>query len=331
MTGSRIEATPDHVPRPMLAVAGPLPTVPGWAAEVKWDGIRLLAQVTANGSVRAWTRNAREVSGTWPEVTGAVPAGLVGRAALVDGEVVALGADGRPSFGLLQQRMGLTARGDVARVAACVPTVFMVFDLLALDGHDLVGQAWERRRGALAELDLAPWQVPAASPDPTALLAFTRANRLEGVVCKRFGSPYLPGIRSPDWVKVKHVRTQEVVVGGWLPGAGNRTGGLGAVLAGIPVPPGEPGAGLLRYVGRVGTGFSAAARRDLLARMQPFTATSSPFGDVPAAVARAAVWVRPVLVGEVGYAEHTVNGLLRHPAWRGLRSDKSPGEVVVEP
>ncbi len=318
----------------MLAVAGPLPTGPGWAAEVKWDGVRLLVALAADGTVRCWTRTGREVSATWPEVTATVPAGLLGRAALVDGEVVALGTDGRPSFARLQQRLGLTARADVARSAAAVPVVFMAFDLLALNGNDLSDRAWEDRRSLLEQVAGRPWQVPAASPDPAALFAFTRANRLEGVVCKRLGSPYRGGARSADWVKVKHVRTQEVVVGGWLPGAGGRTGDLGAVLAGIPADGGAgpvvPGSGTLRYVGRVGTGFTAAARRDLLARMGPLTSARSPFAEVPALVARAAVWVDPVLVGEVAFAEWTVNGVLRHPAWRGLRPDKPVHQVAVE-
>lgn len=320
----------------MLAVAGPLPIAAGWAAEVKWDGVRLLSDVTPVGAVRCWTRTGREVSATWPEVAGSVPAGLVGRFAVVDGEVVALGVDGRPSFARLQQRLGLTDSRDVARAAASVPVAFMVFDLLALDGRDLLADPWETRRGLLDRVPLGPWQVPAASPDPSALFAFTRDNGLEGVVCKRLGSPYRQGVRSPDWVKVKHIRTQEIVVGGWLPGEGGRSGELGAVLAGIPMPatgPGsEPGSGpgLLRYVGRVGTGFTAAARRDLLDRMEPLTVARSPFADTPAVVARSATWVRPELVGEVGFAEWTVNRLLRHPAWRGLRTDKSAGDIVPE-
>ena len=180
------------------------------------------------------------------------------------------------------------------------------------------------------DLDLAAgqsrWQVPATSADPAALHAFTAGLGLEGIVCKRVDSPYRPGIRSPEWRKVKHQRTQEVVLGGWLPGQGARTGELGALLLGIR----DPQAALLRFVGRVGTGFDTATRRDLLARLRPLTTARSPFTDIPAAEARAATWVEPTLVGEVAFGEWTLHGRLRHPSWRGLRTDRSPADVVVE-
>ena len=324
---------PPPGPLPMLAVAGDLPVGPDWSAEVKWDGVRLVVEVGSGGAVRCWTRSGRPVGATWPEVTAAVPAGLVGRTAVLDGEVIALGPDGTPSFAALQRRLGVSGVADVRRAATAVPAALMAFDLLALDGRDTTGEPWERRRALLEGLDVAPWQVPPASDDPAALAEFTRRAGLEGVVCKRRASVYRPGVRSPDWVKVKHVHTRDVVVGGWLPGAGGRTGDLGALLAGVPA-----GAGL-RYLGRVGTGFTAAARRELLAVMAPLAATRSPFlapsgqsvSPVPPAVARAAVWVDPVLVGEVAFAEWTVNRLLRHPVWRGLRPELSVADVVEEP
>jgi len=313
----------------MLAVPGPLPVGSDWAAEVKWDGVRLVVEVGRGGTVRCWTRSGRLVGSTWPEVTATVPAGLVGRAAVLDGEVIALGADGTPSFAALQRRLGVSAVADVRRAAAAVPAVLMAFDLLSLDGRDTTAKPWERRRALLEGLDVGPWQVPAAGEDTAALAEFTRRAGLEGVVCKRRGSLYRPGTRSTDWVKVKHVRTQDVVVGGWLPGAGGRTGDLGAVLTGVPTAEG------LRYLGRVGTGFTAAARHQLLALMGPLTVSRSPFlaltpTTVPPAVARAAVWVRPVLVGEVAFAEWTVNRLLRHPVWRGLRPDVPVADVILE-
>lgn len=364
---------------PMLAVPGALPADPtGWSAEVKWDGIRLVTAIAADGSVRCWTRAAREVGGSWPEVTrsgpvtarggrgpgasgpGRRPAGRSARStpsAVLDGEIVALDPAGRPSFARLQQRIHLTGAEDVRRAAARDPAVLMVFDVLALDGEDVTGRPWVERRALLDALaadgtrvggtSLADrgWQVPAAHPDPAALFAFTAGQSLEGVVCKRRSSTYRPGVRSEDWVKVKHVRTQEVVVGGWLPGQGNRAGGLGALLVGIPEPTGaSAGAGAgaagpvvtptarpLRYVGRVGTGFDAPARRLLLLdRCAPLTTTRSPFTDVPTRDARDATWVEPVLVGEVVFAEWTVNRRLRQPAWRGLRVDKDPAAVVEE-
>ncbi len=315
---------------PMLAVPGPLPTRPGWVAEVKWDGIRLVTAV-GPGGVRCWTRSAREVSGTWPELTQVSVAGLAGRTGVFDGEIVALGVDGRPSFELLQQRMGLSAAADVARAVRDIPAVYMVFDVLALDGRDITATSWAHRRSLLDGLALAPWQVPAAHPDPAALLAFTGEQGLEGVVAKRIDSLYRPGVRSPAWVKVKHIATQEVVVGGWLPGKEGRTGDLGALLVGIPQRPVGDRAGdpvRLRFAGRVGTGWTAAVRRDLLARVRGLAADTSPFtGPVGA---REAVWVRPELVGEVAHGGVTAAGVMRHPSWRGLRPDKAVTEVVAE-
>jgi bifunctional non-homologous end joining protein LigD len=321
----RVSSTGADFVAPMLAVPGRLPADPAdWSAEVKWDGIRLITAVSTDGSLRCWTRAAREVTASWPEIADAA----AGRSLLLDAEVVALDASGRPSFGLLQQRGQLRPRG-----ARAPQLVLMVFDLLAVDGVDLCPRPWHERRRRLEDLDLSAghphWQVPAASPDPAALHAFTAENELEGVVCKRIDSPYRPGVRSAEWLKVKHVRTQEVVLGGWLPGQGGRTGELGALLLGIPVP-GVPDGRPLRFVGRVGTGFTAAARRDLLDRLAPLTVPRSPFVDIPAAEARAATWVEPALVGEVAFGEWTLHDRLRHPSWRGLRADKSPADVVVE-
>ena len=311
---------------PMLAEPGPLPAGAGWAAEVKWDGIRLVTAV-GRGGTRCWTRSAREVSGTWPEVARAAVRGLAGRTAVLDGEIVALGPDGRPSFELLQRRMGLSAPADVARAVRDVPAVLMVFDVLALDARDTTDRPWAERRSLLESLDLTPWQVPAAHPDPAPLFAFTGQQGLEGVVAKRRDSPYRPGVRSPAWVKVKHVATQEVVVGGWLPGKQGRTGDLGALLVGVPERPVTDPPRLV-FAGRVGTGWTAAARRDLLARVRELGADASPFtGDVGA---REAVWIRPELVGEVAHGGVTTAGVMRHPSWRGLRPDKAVAEVVRE-
>jgi bifunctional non-homologous end joining protein LigD len=146
------------------------------------------------------------------------------------------------------------------------------------------------------------------------------------VVAKRAAAPYRPGRRSPDWVKVKVFRTQEVVIGGWSAGKGGREGSLGALLLGVPGPSG------LEYAGKVGTGFSAAALSDLSRRLAPLRRDTPPFaGALPAADAAGATWVEPVLVGEVRFSEWTRVGRLRQPSWRGLRDDKDPSEVVREP
>jgi bifunctional non-homologous end joining protein LigD len=136
---------------------------------------------------------------------------------------------------------------------------------------------------------------------------------------------YRPGRRTGDWLKVKNFRSQEVVIGGWTEGGGERSGSLGALLMGIPAADG------LSYVGKVGTGFGAQARRDLLAALAPLASKTSPFSAPlsPAETAQAH-FVRPVLVGEVDFGERTADGRLRHPSWKGLRLDKDPAEVARE-
>ena len=151
---------------------------------------------------------------------------------------------------------------------------------------------------------------------------------MEGVVAKRRASVYRPGRRSPDWIKTKGERTQEVVIGGWTEGGGTRRGTFGALVVGIP--DGDHGA--LTFVGKVGTGFGDAARAELLTVLRPLVQDSSPFSPPPPnAVARDATWVRPSVVGEVRFREWTADGRLRHPVWRGLRHDKRAGEVLREP
>jgi bifunctional non-homologous end joining protein LigD len=151
---------------------------------------------------------------------------------------------------------------------------------------------------------------------------------MEGVVAKRLDAPYRPGRRSRDWVKVKNQRMQEVVVGGYTRGKGSRRADFGALLLGLPT-----GArGRLEFVGKVGSGFTEAARTDLLARMGRLGRATSPFvGPLPAGLVRESAWVSPKVVGEVRFSEWTPDGHLRHPVWRGLRPDKSPAEVRREP
>jgi bifunctional non-homologous end joining protein LigD len=319
---------PDLV-KPMLAVAGDLPAdEAGWSYEFKWDGIRALAYVEG-GRVRFLTRNDRDTTEAYPELR---PLGeaLGSRQVVLDGEIIALDAEGRPSFEALQGRMHLADSARARRLAQQSPVTYMLFDLLHLDGRSTLDLPYHERRRLLEELALQGerWAVPPSHPGPGAdLLAAARASGLEGVVAKRTDAPYRPGRRSAEWVKVKVFRTQEVVVGGWSAGKGSRERSIGALLAGIP----SPGGGL-QYAGKVGTGFSEAALADLQARLEPLRTDRSPFTTpVPKAEAAGATWVEPTLVGEVRFAEWTTSGRLRHPSWRGLRTDKDPQEVVREP
>jgi len=211
------------------------------------------------------------------------------------------------------------------------PIVYILFDLLRLDGHDLTSMPLHQRRTLLEDLvaDLdAPVQVPPVFDDVDAALAASEQFGLEGVVAKDPASRYRPGLRSPAWLKLKHTRMQEAVIVGIRPGKGDRESTLGSLLLAVPGP--SP-ARELRYVGRVGTGFTERILRDLLARLEPLRVPSAPLDGVPALDASDALWVRPELVGEVEFANWTPDGVLRHARWRGLRPDKTPDEIVVEP
>jgi bifunctional non-homologous end joining protein LigD len=206
---------------------------------------------------------------------------------------------------------------------------YLAFDVLHLDGESLLKLPYDERRARLEGLGLdgARWATPPAfEGDGAAALEVSRAQGLEGVLAKRRDSIYEPGRRSRAWVKVKHVRAQEVVVIGWKPGGGRREGGIGSLLLGVHNEHGD-----LVYAGHVGTGFTQRMLDDLLARLRPLVRKTAPVVDeVPRAQAKDARWVTPKLVGEVEFSEWTRDGRLRHPSWRGLRPDKPAADVVPE-
>ncbi len=312
---------------PMLAMLGSLPADgDDWTFEMKWDGVRAIARIDHAG-LKAISRNDKDMTASYPELTGLADA-VGGTRVLLDGEIVAFDDTGRPSFSRLQPRMHVGSARDAERLADSTPVTYLAFDLLHLDDRSLLGLPYTKRREALAGLGLdgPAWQAPPAFPGTGQEAMRVSAERgLEGVVAKRSGSRYAPGRRSRDWIKVKHVRTQEVVIGGWTPGKGRRSGTLGALLLGIPDDDG------LQYVGQVGTGFTEDALDELHRRMRRLARKTPPFAtDVPRSDARDATWVTPKLVGEVAFSEWTGGDRLRHPSWRGLRPDKSADEVVRE-
>jgi bifunctional non-homologous end joining protein LigD len=295
-------------------------------AEIKWDGIRALAFWDGTRMLMR-ARSGTDITERYPEVTGAAAAVLGPHPMVLDGEVVAFDAAGRPSFTRLQNRMHLTKAAEIRSLARSTPVRFHVFDLLALDGQDLTARPLRERRelldGLLADAP-AVLSAPPVFDDVDAALESSAAFALEGVVVKNPGSRYRAGDRSGDWLKVKHVRTQEVVIGGVRPGQGGRNGSIGSLLMGIPTEDG------LHYVGRVGSGFGDRMLRLLDEQLGARRTGTTPFVDVPAADTSDAWWVRPELVGEVAYAEVTPDGRLRHARWRGLRPDKSPADVRDE-
>ncbi|MFC0507670.1 non-homologous end-joining DNA ligase [Micromonospora costi] len=303
--------------KPMLAMTGQLPAGAGWAYEFKWDGVRALADIS-EGQQHLYARSGVEITAAYPEL--ATLRNQVADA-LLDGEVVLFGESGQPSFTALAERMHVRDRNRAARLAAVMPVTYMIFDVLRLDGEDLIGWPYERRREALDGLGLggARWAVPPVFSDGPATYQAAGEHGLEGVMAKRLGSAYRPGVRSPDWVKVKLEVTGDFVVGGWRPGARK----IGGLLVGVPRPDGR-----LTFRGRVGGGIGAAVERQLLAELEPLRTPTSPFaGDVPREDARTAIWVTPRVVVEVKYGQRTPDGRLRFPRVLRLRPDKPPEEV----
>jgi bifunctional non-homologous end joining protein LigD len=302
-------------PAPMLASTGPLPSGPGWAYEFKWDGIRAIA-IISGGATRLYARSGVEVTAAYPELA-RIGEGLDDT--VLDGEVVTMDEAGRPSFQLLAERMHVREPARAARLAVALPVSYLAFDVLRAAGRDVRASAYTIRREVLEALSLGPRAViPPSFDDGPATVAASRDNALEGVVAKRVGSHYQPGLRSPDWVKVKLEESCEFVVGGWRPGKR----ALGALLVGVPVADG------LTFRGRVGGGISGAAERALLDALSDLSVSQSPFADaVPREDARGAVWVEPRLVVEVKFSHRTRDGRLRFPRFLRIRPDLTPSDV----
>jgi bifunctional non-homologous end joining protein LigD len=304
---------------PMLATSAPLPRDEAhWAAEVKWDGMRVLVYAPGDGSVHLRSRTGGEATERFPELV-AVAEALGDRAAVLDGEVVALGLDGAPSFGALQERMSLRRPAQIQAARHATPATLMVFDLLNLDGHELTRLPYTARRDQLLELPLDQEHGPVRTPpawlgDLRSAMEWTQAYGIEGIVAKRLDSLYESGRRSRAWIKHKHRQSMDVRLGGWLAEKG--TGRLRSVLAGLP----ERGG--LRYLGAVGSGIGVHEGEDLLVLLRHLETHVSPFLGTPADPGRpdsTVHWATPALAAEVEYQELTAGGILRAPVWKGLR------------
>jgi bifunctional non-homologous end joining protein LigD len=316
--GARKSALP-RAPKAQLAtLAAAPPAGEDWLHEIKFDGYRILARIE-HGQVRLLTRNGLDWTAKFPALSGAF-AELPVESALVDGELVAFEPDGTTSFGRLQDAI---ASRQTERLAFCA------FDLLYLDGFDLTAARLDERKATLAAM------LP---PDAEGMLRYSDhqsgrgpeffgeacRHRLEGIISKRRDEAYRPG-RSRSWLKIKCANREEFAVIGFTDPAASRQG-LGALLLGYYDP-----AGTLRYAGRVGTGFSAARLAELHRRLQP-AERATPSAALPKGAPRKGVhWVEPQLVAEIRYGEWTSDGILRHPAFEGLREDKSASEVVRKP
>jgi bifunctional non-homologous end joining protein LigD len=325
--------------KPMLAARGrpAAGDLDNWAIEMKWDGVRALA-FCENGRTAIASRTGKDISRTYPDLLGLARA--VGhRQALLDGEIVAFGPGGQPDFEALQPRMHVSSAAQAERLAVTTPVTFLAFDILQLDGRSLLAVPYSERRRILQPLipNDPSWLIPPqfSGPDLDAVLAASLSSGLEGVVAKRLDSRYEPGDRSGNWLKIKNLLRQEVVIAGWKPGKGNREGRIGSLLVGVYDD------GALLYCGHVGTGFTDVAMRMLEERLRPLRRGDSPFdgaatgssvpgSTVPPEYARPAIWVEPRLVIDVEFDRWTRAGRMRAPAYRGLRDDIDPADVVRE-
>jgi len=291
--------------------------------EFKWDGIRAVA-FSDGGTFRLVTRNQEDVTRRYPELR-PLTEELGSVSAVLDGEIVALGPSGVPSFEQLQQRMGLNSETEIRRKRREVPVVYMIFDAVYLDGRDLRGLPYTERRERLESLRLAAahWQTPPYQRgDGAAMREGSKQSGLEGVMAKRLDSQYEEGKRTGSWLKVKNHMRQELVIGGWLEGEGRRRGLPGALLVGYWRGP------EFLYAGKVGTGFTEAMLEKLVSLMKPLETDRSPFdGGKPPPGAH---FVEPKLVAQFEFNEWTTGGHLRAPAFKGLRNDKDARQVVRE-
>ena len=309
---------------PMLARSGDLPAdEEAWAFEVKWDGIRTLL-FCDHGHLELLGRNGTDFTPRYPEVRELARA-LGARRLILDGEIVAFDEAGRPSFERLQSRMHLASDSAVRRRMRDIPATYVAFDLLYLDGRSTMALTYEQRREVLEALELEgpAWRVPAYHPgDGSSLLAATKELGIEGIMAKRLSSRYEPGRRSSGWIKVKNICEQDVVIGGWAPGEGRRSGRVGALVTGVYED------GRLVYAGKVGTGFTDRTLAILERELAPLRREDSPFQG--RAAPKGTIFAEPRLVARVELREWTKSGTMRAPSFKGLRDDIDPQDCTRE-
>jgi bifunctional non-homologous end joining protein LigD len=310
---------------PMLATSADQPfDSDDFSFEPKWDGVRTIAFVDG-GVVRLQTRNLLDCTAQYPEAHGIAEALTGAYQAIVDGEVVALDERGVPSFQKLQARMHVQDEGKIRKLRRSTPVQYEVFDILWADGEDLSRVPLRERQKRLAAAVTPMGAVRLHEPfagEGKLLFRAAQEQGLEGIVAKRLDSPYVEG-RSAAWIKIKAQRSMECVIGGWTEGQGGRSNALGALLVGVYRD------GKLMPVGHVGTGFDERTLKDLLALLRERESPTPPFAKTPR-VNQPAHWCLPELVCEVRYTEITAEGILRQPAYLGLRADIDPKDATGE-
>ncbi|MDZ7912999.1 MAG: non-homologous end-joining DNA ligase [Rhodococcus sp. (in: high G+C Gram-positive bacteria)] len=295
------------------------------AFEQKWDGLRAIA-ATGKPAPVLWSRNGNAITRSFPEIVDALAEQLGNREVVLDGEIVALDARGAPSFSLLQRRMHVQA--PTAQVRRSVPVTYYPFDVLTVDGESTMPLPYLERRAVLEDLGLIGDRIVVPPHwldiDGAAMLEVARKHHLEGIVAKRTDSTYQPGKRSPRWIKCPVRAKTTAVICGYLPGSGTASRGIGSLVLGA-----HDDSGSLIQLGHVGTGFTARTRQDLWAQLHELERPTSPFAVAPPpSGARNVRWVEPLLICDVEYREYT-GGRLRHPSYKGLRTDKSVDDITA--
>jgi len=313
------------VPRPMLAVTVDDPFVrEGWLFELKYDGVRAMVAI-GGGQMSIVGRSGRSETARYPELS-ALPRSVSARQAVIDGEIVVLDDRGRPSFERLQSRINIARDKDVERAASENPATFVAFDLLTLDQRNLMPTELRIRKKTLRDiLTVSGPLLYADHVENDGVTLYEQAKRMhvEGIVGKRAASPYRPGVRSPDWVKVKAWLSQSCVIVGYTAGRGRRMEHLGALVLAVMQD------GNLVHCGQVGTGFDANMLRTLRSTLTPLIVERSPLARPPRTM-EPATWVTPRIVCDVRNAGWTSAGILRHPAFLGLRPELTPADTVRE-
>lgn len=295
---------------------------PNHVFEVKWDGVRVLA-FCEPGATRLYSRSGREVTHQYPEFKD-LHQRLRLPNAVLDGEIVALDPNGRPSFELLQSRINLSRLSDIARGVSRISLDLVLFDLVFCRDHWIGGHPLTDRLDLLGHSVEFGERVLCSEPIPLhgcALFDAAKAKGLEGIVAKLSASHYIPGRRTKDWLKIKTVYDIDVVVGGFSAGNNARSSSLGALHVGA-----YDNEGRLRYLGGVGTGFKDRDLISIKARLEALQTPVNPFVDK---VAKGIIYARPELVAKVEYRELTSGMRLRAPSFKGLRNDKAPEECLV--
>ncbi|HML02266.1 MAG TPA: non-homologous end-joining DNA ligase [Candidatus Bathyarchaeia archaeon] len=309
--------------KPMLAQSAKAPfTSKDWIFEIKWDGFRAISY-TSGGKIEVRSRNDKELRYTFPELE---ELGSLAGNTVLDGEIVVM-QDGRPDFQALLERNRANPTRDIRYQASKRPAIYVVFDVLEKDGKSLVHFPLFERKRILKESVREGKNVIVSEfveTDGESYFQAALEKGLEGIMAKKIDSPYEPGVRSSNWLKIKEASTCDCVIFGYTRGEGDREKTFGALILGLY----DPSERLYVYVGKVGTGFSQSVIELLLKTFSGLRIEEKTLQDVD--VAEEVTWLKPELVGEVVYQSVTKDERLRMPRFRGLRVDKPPMDCTLD-